>query len=142
QWVREGASFSEVTRRLRERMGVTASIFPMSNEPLATEVCCSGQWLPFQDYFVRHRCEPIVSSIRLAGIDQATPLAEWFEPLQRGEYETVVICCSNPLLSIEPILQLPGVRAALSAFSGPVVAVSPLIGGKSVKGPAAKLMEE
>lgn len=141
-WIRSGALFSEVTSRLAERMEVTASVFPMSDQQVALELRCDGQWKSFQDYFVRHRCEPVVTATRLVGIDSALPAPDWFEPLQRNAYEAVVICPSNPVLSIDPILQLPGVRAALADFAGPVIAVSPLIGGKSVKGPAAKVMRE
>lgn len=141
-WLRQGASSSEVTRRLGERMHVRMTVHPMTNEPVATQLRCGDAWMSFQDYFVRERCAPVVSEMRLVGIAQATPLPDWFEPLRSGAYDAVVICPSNPILSIEPILRLPGVRAALAGFKGPVVAVSPLIGGESVKGPAAKLMRE
>jgi LPPG:FO 2-phospho-L-lactate transferase len=142
QWLREGASFAQVTQRLCTRMGVAGSVYPMSNEPVATQLRCNEQWVSFQDYFVRKRCEPVVSATRLVGVDGASPLPEWFEPLRRNAFDAIVVCPSNPLLSIHPILELPGVRAALREFNGPVVAVSPLIGGASVKGPAAKLMRE
>ncbi|MDO9435904.1 2-phospho-L-lactate transferase [Hydrogenophaga sp.] len=142
EWLRQGASFSEATRMLCERLQVSTAVHPMSNDPVAMQLRCDGEWMSFQDYFVRHRCEPVVSELRLLGVQQASPLPDWFEPLQRSEFDAVVICPSNPFLSIDPILQLAGVRDALASFSGPVVAVSPLIGGKSVKGPAAKLMRE
>lgn len=142
QWLREGASFAQVTHRLCARLGIPTSVYPMSNEPVATELLCNGEWLSFQDYFVRKRCDPVVSATRLVGVSGASPLREWLEPLQRNAFDAVVICPSNAHLSIHPILELHGVRAALREFSGPVVAVSPLIGGASVKGPAAKLMHE
>lgn len=142
EWLRQGASFSEATRKLCERLGVETAVYPMTNDPVATELRCNGEWMSFQDYFVRYRCEPVVSELRLCGLAQASPLSDWFVPLRHGEIDAVVICPSNPFLSIEPILQLAGVRDALARFPGPVVAVSPLIGGMAVKGPAAKLMRE
>lgn len=142
EWLRQGATFSDATRMLCERLGVTTTVYPMSNDPVAMELRCNGNWMSFQDYFVRHRCEPVVSELRLSGVPQASPLPDWFEALCRSDFDAVVICPSNPFLSIHPILQLAGVRDALANFAGPVVAVSPLIAGKAVKGPAAKLMRE
>jgi len=98
--------------------------------------------LGFQHYFVRRRCEPCVLSIRYEGAVQARPPAAVLEAVGSGEFELVVICPSNPYLSVDPILAIPGWRAALRACATPVIAVSPIIGGRAVKGPTAKIMGE
>ncbi len=98
--------------------------------------------LAFQDYFVRRRCEPAVAELAYEGAATARPHAEFLAALADPRLRSVVICPSNPFLSIDPILALPGVRAALSACPAPVVAVSPIVGGRAVKGPTAKMMTE
>src|SRR5205085_9479570 len=96
----------------------------------------------FQDYFVRLRWEPVIDRLEFAGAGDARPLPGFLAALADPQMAAVVICPSNPFISIDPILAVPGVRAALRACSAPVVAVSPIIGGKAVKGPTAKMMAE
>jgi LPPG:FO 2-phospho-L-lactate transferase len=137
-----GESLSAVTDRIRRRLGIGARILPMSDDPVRTRVLTDAGWLDFQEYFVHRRCEPAVRAIEYAGADRARAQADALAALQRSDLRAVVICPSNPFLSIEPILALPGLRAALEQTAAPVVAVTPIIGGQAVKGPAAKMLRE
>lgn len=140
RWLREGCSLTEVTHRLRTALGVQAAILPMSNQPVRTVVHTDEGTLPFQHYFVRRRCEPRVLSLRYEGLEAARPTPQVLAALDAAE--AVVLCPSNPYLSLDPILLLPGLAERLRAFAGPVVAVSPIVGGQALKGPAAKIMAE
>jgi LPPG:FO 2-phospho-L-lactate transferase len=99
-------------------------------------------WLDFQDYFVRQHCEPAVTELRYDGAPDARLHPEVVAALQDTGLRAVIVCPSNPFISIEPILSVPGMREALKACPAPVVAVSPIIGGRAVKGPTAKMMSE
>jgi LPPG:FO 2-phospho-L-lactate transferase len=101
-----------------------------------------GTWLDFQDYFVRLRCEPVISELAFAGAEAARPHPEFMAALADPSLRAVVICPSNPFISIDPILAVPGVRQALRQCRAPVVAVSPIVAGQAVKGPTAKMMAE
>ena len=114
----------------------------MSDDRVGTRLRTAEGWLDFQDYFVRRHCAPAVREITFAGMDQAQPHPDFLAALADRNLRAVVICPSNPFISIDPILGLPGVREALRACSAPVIAVSPIIGGKAVKGPTAKMMAE
>jgi LPPG:FO 2-phospho-L-lactate transferase len=98
--------------------------------------------LPFQRYFVERRCAPKVTGFRFEGAGAAHPTPALCQALAGESLEAVVICPSNPFISIDPILAVPGLRAAIAACRAPVVAVSPIIGGRAVKGPTAKMMAE
>ncbi len=137
-----GETLSAITDRLRRQLGIAAAVVPMTDDPVRTRLRTSQGWLDFQDYFVRRRCEPVVQAIVCQGAETARPAEAFLQALTDRTLRAVVICPSNPLLSIEPILSLPGVRAALAACAAPVIAVSPLIGGQALKGPTAKLMRE
>jgi LPPG:FO 2-phospho-L-lactate transferase len=137
-----GESLSQVTRDFCHRLGISAQLLPMSDDRVRTRLRTAGGWLDFQDYFVRRRCEPVISEIMFEGADRAAPAHAFMAALREPRLRAVVICPSNPFISIEPILSLPGVRAALAACRTPVVAVSPIIGGRAVKGPTAKMMRE
>lgn len=140
QLLREGHTLSEVTRELCQRFGVRHAIVPMSDNAVRTVVETDRGILSFQEYFVRHRSEPRVIRLVFKGIERATP-SPWFEfALERAD--ALVICPSNPFLSVDPILAIPGVKAALARIRGPRVAVSPIIGGQAVRGPAARLFEQ
>lgn len=139
EWLRAGLSLSEVTRRLAGALGVQHALVPMSDADVRTMVRTPDGELAFQEYFVRERCEPQVLEIRFAGAAQAglsPALHEWLQ----GEAGIAVICPSNPFLSVDPFYALPGLREALTRHK--VVAVSPIVGGRALKGPAAKLMAE
>lgn len=140
--LRRGLTLSQVTADLSGRLGVETSLLPMSDQPVRTVIGTDAGPLPFQAWFVRERCAPAVRSVHFDGIDSARPNPLWFDRLAAGEFAAVVICPSNPFVSVEPILSLPGVRDALAAAAAPVVAVSPIIGGEALKGPAAKMLAE
>ncbi|MCK9987163.1 MAG: LPPG:FO 2-phospho-L-lactate transferase [Azoarcus sp.] len=142
QRLRAGDSLSQVTRRLCGALGVAHTLLPMSDDPVRTMVQTEAGELPFQDYFVRRRCEPRVGGFRFDGIDAARPHPQLLERLRSPALGATVICPSNPFVSVAPMLWLPGVEAALRASAAPVIAVSPIIAGAAVKGPAAKMMQE
>ncbi len=137
-----GSSLTEVTDRLRLRLGVTARVLPMTDAPVRTRLATGSGWLEFQDYFVRRRCEPVVQAIEYAGAELARPPQALLAALASPDLAAVVICPSNPLLSVGPILAVAGLREALGRCAAPIIAVSPLIGGQAVKGPTAKIMRE
>jgi LPPG:FO 2-phospho-L-lactate transferase len=138
-----GDSLSQVTHDFRRRLGISARLLPMSDDRVRTRLRTDEGWLDFQDYFVRLRASPVVRKVAYAGAVEARANADFLAALTGDEHlELVVICPSNPFLSIDPILSLPGIRDALRTCRAPVVAVSPIIGGKAVKGPTAKIMAE
>ncbi len=140
--LRAGESLSAVTSDLCARLGIEARIVPMSDDPVPTVVETEDGPLAFQHYFVRERCRPKVMGFRHEGAEQARPSTGFLDALAAPDLGAVIICPSNPYISIDPILTLPGVRAALEACRAPVIAVSPIIGGQAVKGPTAKMMAE
>ena len=137
-----GESLSAVIDDFRRRLGIAARLLPMSDDPVRTRLLTNHGWLDFQDYFVRQRCAPEVHDIVFAGAAAARPHPDFLAALAQAELRLVVICPSNPLISIDPILSLPGLRDALHSCRAPVVGVSPIIAGKAVKGPTAKMMAE
>jgi LPPG:FO 2-phospho-L-lactate transferase len=137
-----GQNLSQITDDFRRRLGISARILPMSDDPVRTRLHTEEGWLDFQDYFVRLRAAPVVREIINEGASQARPTPDFLAMLSDESLEAVVICPSNPFLSVDPILSLPGVRDALRTCRAPVVAVSPIIEGKAVKGPTGKIMKE
>ena len=137
-----GESLSAVIADFRRRLGIAARLLPMSDDWVRTRLHTAKGRLDFQDYFVRLRCEPSVSEIVFDGAATARPHSDFLAALADPRLRVVVICPSNPFISIDPILALPGVRAALRECRAPVVAVSPIIAGRAVKGPTAKMMVE
>jgi LPPG:FO 2-phospho-L-lactate transferase len=140
--LRNGESLSVVTADLCRRMGVGPRVVPMTDDPVRTRLLTDLGWLDFQEYFVRRRCEPVVSQLQFQGAGAAKPHPEFVAALADPSLEAVVICPSNPFISVEPILAIPGVREALLACKAPIIAVSPIIAGRAVKGPTAKMMTE
>ena len=136
-----GETLSSVTADVCRRLGIAARLRPATDDRLRTRVLSEGGWIDFQDYFVRQQCRPIVRELAFEGADGARPQPEVLAALA-GPVRAVVICPSNPFISIEPILAVPGLRAAIAACGAPVVAVSPIVGGRAVKGPTAKMMQE
>jgi LPPG:FO 2-phospho-L-lactate transferase len=137
-----GAGLAQITDDFRRRLGISARLLPMTDDPVRTRLHTGQGWLDFQDYFVRLRSSPVVREIVYAGASEARANPDFLASLGADDLELVVICPSNPFLSIDPILSLPGLREALRACCAPVVAVSPIIGGKAVKGPTVKIMAE
>jgi LPPG:FO 2-phospho-L-lactate transferase len=142
QALREGSPLSAVTRALARRLGVRHPVLPMSDTPVRTYVVTAGGELTFQDYFVRLRCRPRVRGFRFAGIERARVPATLADLLASARVQAVVICPSNPFVSVAPILRVPAIRRWLASRRIPVVAVSPIVGGAALKGPAAKMMRE
>ena len=140
--LRSGTTLNEFTADIAERWGIASRIIPMSNETVRTVIETEIGPLDFQDYFVRRRCEPVAQSIQFRGASDAAPVAELEEIMTAGSLAAVIICPSNPYLSIDPILSVPGIRDALRRCGAPVVAVSPVVSGESLKGPTAKIMNE
>jgi len=140
--LRAGESLTAITRDLCRRLGILPRIIPMSDDTVRTRLRTGEGWLDFQEYFVRAQCRPEVSEIVFDGAATARPHPEFIAALSDPRLRAIVICPSNPFISIEPILDLPGVRDAIAACPAPVVAVSPIIGGRAVKGPTAKMMRE
>jgi LPPG:FO 2-phospho-L-lactate transferase len=137
-----GQSLSEVTAAMARRLGVGADLVPMSDDPVRTRVTTTEGEFDFQDYFVRRRCEPQVKSIAFAGAARARPASAAASALRAEATSAIIICPSNPYLSIDPILAVPGIRELLRAAAAPVIAVSPLVAGRAIKGPTAKIMGE
>lgn len=137
--LRAGATLSAVTDEIRRALGVRARILPMSDDPVATTVATvDGRRLEFQEYFVRLRNEPDIAGVEFTGIADAKAGPGVLEAIETAD--AVVVCPSNPVVSIGPILCLPGVRAALVAHPK-VVAISPIVAGRAVKGPADRMLE-
>jgi LPPG:FO 2-phospho-L-lactate transferase len=140
--LRAGETLSAITADICCRFGIGARVLPMTDDPVRTRVRSENGWLGFQHYFVRQRCEPVVRELAFAGAETARPQPQFLAALRDPALQAAVICPSNPFISIEPILAMPGVREALQACTAPVIAVSPIIGGRAVKGPTAKMMAE
>lgn len=135
-----GETLSAVTVRFAAAWELALNIVPMSDDVVATWVESDEGPLPFQRYFVERQCQPKVKSISFDGAATARPAPGVIEAIRSAD--AVLIAPSNPWLSVDPILAVPGIRAALADCAGPVIAVSPLVDGKAVKGPTAKLMGE
>lgn len=140
QWLQQGLLLTEVTDRLRRCLGVPSAVLPMSDQPVRTLVHTDEGDLPFQHYFVRRRCEPMVVDLTFVGATAAHLTPEIEEAVAAAQL--IVFCPSNPYLSLDPILSIPGLRRLLRTCAAPKVAVSPIVGGQAIKGPAAKMMQE
>ena len=138
--LRQGRSLSEVTTRLCRSLGVEHAVAPMSDGRVRTKVVTDIGTLAFQTYFVKHRCEPVISDLVFDGSEDATMSEAFSEALR--DRRVLIYCPSNPMLSMAPILSVPGVESAIRSFSGVTIAVSPIVGGKALRGPAAKMLEE
>ena len=137
-----GESLSAVTRYLCTRLGIEHSIAPMTDDEVRTIIRSDVGTLEFQQYFVARRCEPRVLGVEFRGAVMARPSIALSEALDSRDLSAIIICPSNPILSIEPILHVGDVRRRISQYRAPVVAVSPIVGGKALKGPAAKILLE
>jgi LPPG:FO 2-phospho-L-lactate transferase len=137
-----GETLSSITADIARRFGIAANVLPMSDMPVRTTVDTDEGVLPFQRYFVEKRCAPRVRAIAFEGAKQASVSQQVLEAFEDPDLRGIVLCPSNPFLSIDPLLSVPGVRALIQKAGVPVVAVSPIIGGKAVKGPTDKIMAE
>lgn len=137
-----GMSLSAFTAATARRLGIDSHIHPMTDDAVRTIVSTDRGDLPFQHYFVKDQCEPAVSGFRFEGISAAAPNGQVMRLLEDNVVGRIVICPSNPFVSVDPILQLPGLSQALRESHAPVVVISPIVGGDALKGPAAKMMAE
>ena len=137
-----GEPLSRVTAELTARLEIELSVIPMSDDPVRTFVETAAGALAFQHYFVRDQCAPEVTGFEFRGAKTATPSPMALGALADPALDAVVICPSNPFISIDPILAVPGLRGAIEDAAAPVIAVSPIVGGKAIKGPTAKMMVE
>ena len=138
----QGDSLSAVTAELCRALGIAVRVLPMSDDAVRTRVLSGDGWLDFQEYFVHRQCQPAVRDFAFAGADTARAQPEALAALHRDDLRAIVICPSNPFVSVDPILAVAGLRAAIRASGAPVIAVTPIIGGKAIKGPAAKMLAE
>lgn len=137
-----GANLSEVTATLCRQLNVSHRLLPMTDDAVRTVVKTAEGKLPFQHYFVREQCQPRIVDYAFEGLQHARVQSEFMDLLNGDALRAIVICPSNPFVSVSPILQLAGVREAMQRNSAPVVAVSPIVNGTAIKGPAAKMMAE
>jgi LPPG:FO 2-phospho-L-lactate transferase len=137
-----GMTLTQISRTLAREFGVRSALLPMCDAPAPTTVLTDRGEMPFQEYFVKHRCAPAVRGFRYGAEPGGQVTAEVRSALEDPGLEGIILCPSNPYLSIAPILAVNGLRELLARADVPVVAVSPIIGGAAVKGPAAKIMRE
>jgi LPPG:FO 2-phospho-L-lactate transferase len=140
--LRAGEGLTRITADICARLGIHARVLPMSDDPVRTRLRTAEGWLDFQDYFVRRQCAPVIEQMIFDGADRARANPDILAALNDPHLRAVVICPSNPFISIDPILAVPGLRDAIARCRAPIVAVSPIIGGQAVKGPTAKMMGE
>jgi LPPG:FO 2-phospho-L-lactate transferase len=136
--LKEGYKLSAVVGKMSRRLGVQAKILPMSDEPIETRIVTPQGEISFQEYFVKYHWAPEVRAVRFVSAEQSNPAPGVIDAIERAE--AVIICPSNPITSIGPILAVPGIRSALTEARAPVVAVSPIIGMAAISGPAHELM--
>jgi LPPG:FO 2-phospho-L-lactate transferase len=139
--LRRGSSLTEVTECMARRLGVSSQVIPMTESPVATRVITDEGELAFQDYFVRHHGRPRVIGLRYEGSDRATIPPQVTSVLRDPQLRAVLVAPSNPFLSVDPILAIPGMRVLLRSSGVPVIGVSPLIAGKAIKGPLTAMMD-
>jgi len=136
--LREGRTLTQITRGIAQALGVTATVLPMSDQPVRTRILGPDGWLAFQEYFVREKAQVEVRGVNYAGAPVARPAPGVLDALRTAD--AVLVCPSNPITSIGPILAVPGLIEVLRATDATVAAVSPIVGGDAVSGPAGRLM--
>ncbi len=137
-----GERLTTIAGDVASRFGISAKILPVTDDDIRTMVVTPTEELAFQRYFVAHRCEPVVKRIRFDGAASTQVTAEVRDALWPDGLQLIVICPSNPYLSIDPVLAVPGLTDALRAAGVPIIGVSPILGGQAVKGPTRKIMDE
>lgn len=138
----QGLSLSQITTSLSQALGIKTSIVPMSDQAVSTQVFTDEGKLGFQEYFVKRQCEPkVTAGFEFQGLAQASPSPDFLQALTQ-DLDAIIICPSNPFVSVDPIIKLAGVKTLMQQHSAPVIAVSPIISGQAVKGPAAKMLAE
>jgi LPPG:FO 2-phospho-L-lactate transferase len=142
QGLAAGRRLTEITLDFCRNLGIAARVLPMSDDPVRTHVLTDDGAIPFPEYFGQLGCEPRVRGLEYAGADQARVPDEVLDALHAADLEAVVICPANPYHVIRPILEISGMRELLRKRGAPVIAVTPIVGGKALKGSAAKMMRE
>jgi LPPG:FO 2-phospho-L-lactate transferase len=140
--LKEGQSLTRIVMDVARCFGIKAEILPMSNDPVRTIVDTDQGALPFQNYFVELRCAPAVQAITFEGANSARVSADVAVAFEQRDLAAIIICPSNPYVSVDPILAVPGMRELLQRAGAPIIAVSPIIGGAAIKGPTTKIMAE
>jgi LPPG:FO 2-phospho-L-lactate transferase len=138
--LRQGLTLSQATAHVTRALGIGVRILPMTDDPVQTHITTPLGDLPLQEYFVRERAQVKVLSIHFAGVERARPSPGVLEAIHSAQ--GIIIAPSNPFISIQPILSVPGIRQALKETKAPIVSVSPLVGGRAIKGPADRMMVE
>jgi LPPG:FO 2-phospho-L-lactate transferase len=141
-WLAEDRRMTEITLDFCKRLGVSARVLPMSDDSVRTHVLTDDGAVPFQEYFTTLGCEPVVRGFQYAGADAAMLTPEVSDALDSEDLEAVIICPANPYHTIRPILEVPGMRELMRKRGAPVIAVTPIVGGKALKGSAGKMMRE
>jgi LPPG:FO 2-phospho-L-lactate transferase len=136
---KKGFSKAEITMKIAEKMGITSHLIPMTNESVQTIITTDSREMHFEEYFIRYNCSPRILDIKFKGIDKAKPVKGVLDYIKHAE--RVLICPSNPVVSIGTILTIPGIRKSLKDAKQKVIAISPIIEGATVKGPADKMMK-
>jgi len=136
--LRGGKTLSEATEAVARAFGLSCRLLPMSDDRVRTVVTTDGGELSFQEYFVKRRCQDEVRAVRFDGVERARPAPGVLEAIAAAE--AVIVAPSNPIVSIGPLLAVPGVRDALRKTAAPVIAISPIVGGRAIKGPADKML--
>jgi len=137
--LRQGASLAKATFEITAALKVRSTLVPMSNERVRTRICTPSGELEFQTYFVKRHARDRVTAIHFEGASEAAPAPGLLEAIAQAE--AIILCPSNPFISIGPILAIPGIRTALQRKRSKVAAISPIVGGRALKGPAAKMMK-
>jgi LPPG:FO 2-phospho-L-lactate transferase len=140
--LRGGISLTEFTAATARRLCIATSILPMSDDRIETMVITADGALPFQRYFVGLQCVPVVKRLEFSNAERAAASSRVLAALRNPDLAAIIVCPSNPYLSVDPILAISDIRKALDEVTAPIIAVSPLIGGQAVKGPTAKIMAE
>ena len=135
---KKGLNKSQITELICKNLGIKAQLIPMCNEPVETYIKTPTDLIHFEEYFIKYRCEPEVLNIEFKGINEALPITKTFDYIKKAK--RIIICPSNPIVSIGTILEIKGIRKALSKVKNKVYGISPIIEGVTVKGPADKLM--
>lgn len=141
-WLQWGKPLSAFTEHAAAKYGIAARVVPMSDDVVSTWVSTADGLMPFQHYSIKEHCQPVIKGVHFEGAAQARLAVQAQRALADARLKAIVICPSNPYLSIDPILTIPGVRTAIAEAGCPVVAVSPVLRGKSEGGPVAKIMQE
>jgi LPPG:FO 2-phospho-L-lactate transferase len=136
--LKQGATLTEVTKEISAALGLKIKILPMTNEKLETQVTTAKGSMHFEEYYVKNKCQEEVLGVAFAGVDKAKPSPEVLEAISKAQ--TILVCPSNPIVSIGAILSVKGIREALRKTNAKIIGVSPIVAGAPIKGPADKLL--